>query len=173
MKRRYPQLSEHHTARAHRGIAPRFPTISADLSGGSVNLIPFFSSYFPVFDTLNAIRALRAGWRKRYPVYAFLLTRMMYTPQLWDMPPPPPPGYVVAYRPINHHSLCPLSYASTCSDSGVARICKRGAKAREQSDRVWPGGCVCVCVCVCVWGGGGGVERFLKLCVSKWPFFAY
>ena len=31
-------------------------------SAGSVNLIPFFSSYFPVFDTLNAIRVLRAGW---------------------------------------------------------------------------------------------------------------
>ena len=30
MKRRYPQLSEHDTARAHRGIAPRFPTLSAD-----------------------------------------------------------------------------------------------------------------------------------------------
>ena len=32
--------------RAHQGIAPKFPTLSADLSGGSVNLIPFFS-YFP------------------------------------------------------------------------------------------------------------------------------
>ena len=48
-------------------------------------------SYFPVFDTLNAIRALRVRWRKRYPFYAFSFTRMMYKPQ-WDMPPPPPPG---------------------------------------------------------------------------------
>ena len=26
----YPQLSEHYTARAHRGIAPRYPILSAD-----------------------------------------------------------------------------------------------------------------------------------------------
>ena len=30
MKRRYPQLSDHDTAHAHRGIAPKFPTLSAD-----------------------------------------------------------------------------------------------------------------------------------------------
>ena len=64
MKRRYPQLSEHYTARAHQGyrsqISYPFRGSSADLSGRSVNLIPLFS-YFPVFDTLNAIRALRAG----------------------------------------------------------------------------------------------------------------
>ena len=79
----------------HRACAPGYRSqisypfrgSSADLSGRSVNLIPFFS-YFPVFDTLNAIRALRAGWRNRYPFYAFLLTRMMYRPQ-WDMPPTP------------------------------------------------------------------------------------
>ena len=28
--RRYPQHSEHYTARAHRGITPRFPTLSED-----------------------------------------------------------------------------------------------------------------------------------------------
>ena len=33
---------------------------------------------------------------------------------------------------------CALSYAS---DSGVARICQQGAKARERSDRAG-GGCV-------------------------------
>ena len=37
-------------------------------------------------------------------------------------------------------ALCALSYAS---DGGAARICQRGAKAREQSDRaggrVWEG----------------------------------
>ena len=61
---------------------------SADLSGGSVNLIPFFPpSYFPVFDTLNAIRALRAGWWKEwYPFYAFLFRRMMYRPQMRHAP---------------------------------------------------------------------------------------
>ena len=32
---------------------------------------------------------------------------------------------------------CALSYAS---DGGAARICQRGAKARERSDRAW-GGC--------------------------------
>ena len=69
------------TVRAHRGIAPKFDTLSADMSaGGAVNLIPYFLD-FPVFDTLNAIRALRAWWRKRYPFYAFLFTRMMYRPQ--------------------------------------------------------------------------------------------
>ena len=52
------------------------------MSGGAVNLIPYFWD-FPVFDTLNAIRA---WWRKRYPFYAFLFTRMMYRPQ-WDIPP--------------------------------------------------------------------------------------
>ena len=39
----------------------------------------------------------------------------------------------------------PLSYASTCSDSGVARICKRGAKATERGEGL------------CVGEGGGGV----------------
>ena len=83
----HPQLSEHDTVRAHRGIAPKCHTLSADMSGGSgaVNLILYFWDY-PVFDTLNAIGALRAWWRKRYPFYAFLFTRMMYRPQ-WDIPP--------------------------------------------------------------------------------------
>ena len=51
-------------------------------------------------------------------------------------------------------ALCALSYAS---DGGAARICQRGAKAREQSDRA---------------GGGCGrgfppptVGRFFKICV--------
>ena len=73
----------------HRACAPGYRSQISypfhGLSVGSVNLIPFFS-YFPVFETLNAIRALWAGWRKRYPFYAFLLTWMMYRPQ-WDMPP--------------------------------------------------------------------------------------
>ena len=77
----------------HRACAPGYSSQISypfrGLSAGSVNLIPFFSD-FPVFDTLNARRALRAGWRKRYPFYAFLLTRMMYRPQ-WDMPPGSPP----------------------------------------------------------------------------------
>ena len=76
----------------HRACAPGYRSQIYPFrgsSGGYVNLIPFFPSYFPVFDTVNAIRALRAGWRKRFPLYAFLLTRMMYRPQ-WDMPPPPP-----------------------------------------------------------------------------------
>ena len=99
MKRRYSQLSEHDTARAHRpppghGSQMSYPfrRSSADLSGRSVRLIPFFLpfSYFPVFDTLNAVCELRAGWWKGYPLYAFLFTRMMYRPQ-WDMPPSPPP----------------------------------------------------------------------------------
>ena len=81
--------SEHNTVRAHRGIAPKFPTLSADrprtCPGDLWISYPFFS-YFPVFDTLNAIRTLRSGWRKRYPFYAFLFTRMMYRPH-WDMPP--------------------------------------------------------------------------------------
>ena len=47
----HAQLSEHGTVRAHRGIAPKFHTLSADhprtyLSGGSVNLIPFFFHIF-------------------------------------------------------------------------------------------------------------------------------
>ena len=78
-------------------------------------------------------------------------------------------GYVVAYRPIN--SLLPPSnfllsdqrrdgrhafwvlvpfilVMPVYSDSGVARICQRGVKTREQSDRAWGGD-------MCVWGGGG------------------
>ena len=89
-------------------------------------------------------------------------------------------GYVVAYRPIN--SLLPpppfkfvtlwstegweawvlvplILVMPVYSDSGVARICQRGAKTREQSDRAW-GGCVCVCVC-----GGGGVEIMCIQCL--------
>ena len=61
MKRRYPQLSEYDTVRAHRGIAPKFPTLFADRTrtcpGDLWIWYPCFSSYFPVFDTLNAIRA--------------------------------------------------------------------------------------------------------------------
>ena len=94
MKRRYPQLCEQDTVRAHRAIAPKFPTLSTDVRGPFRRICEFdtlfFPPYFPVFDTLNAIRALRAGWQKQYPFYAFLFTRMMYRPQ-WDMPPPPPP----------------------------------------------------------------------------------
>ena len=52
-------------------------------------------------------------------------------------------------------ALCALSYAS---DGGAARICQRGAKAREQSDRA---------------GGGCGrgfppptVGRFIKMCLK-------
>ena len=57
------------TVRAHRGIAPKFDTLSADMSAGrAVNLIPYFWD-FPVFDTLNTIRALRAWWRKRYTLF--------------------------------------------------------------------------------------------------------
>ena len=53
---------------------------------GAVNLIPYIWD-FPVFDTLNAIRALRAWWRKRYPFYADdVQAPMRHTP-----PPPPPP----------------------------------------------------------------------------------
>ena len=40
----------------------------------------------------------------------------------------------------------PLSYAS---DSGAARICQQGAKARERSNSAGGG---------CGWGGGGGLR---------------
>ena len=60
--------------------------------------------------------------------------------------------------------LCPLRYAS---DSGVARICQRGAKAMKQSDRVGGG------------GGGGGCRvsvplhgREMKIRVSKLYFWS-
>ena len=57
---------------------------------------------------------------------------------------------------------CALSYGSA---SDVARICQRGVKARERSDRVGR-------------GCGRGVlpptvGRFLKFRVSKWPFSAH
>ena len=59
----------------------------------------------------------------------------------------------IFYSPIKwgwgggHGSLmCPLAM-SVHAVTVVARICQRGAKAREQSDRAW-GGC----------GGGGGWE---------------
>ena len=46
MKRRYQQLSEYDTVREHRGIAPIFPTLSADRSRAcpGVNLL-FPNSY--------------------------------------------------------------------------------------------------------------------------------
>ena len=57
----------------------------------------------------------------------------------------------------------PLSYAS---DSGAARICQRGAKARERSDRAGGGG-----------GGGGesvgggnGIGRFVENSCMKTAF---
>ena len=76
------RLSKHDTVRAQRAIAPKFPTLSADLSGGSVNLIPFYS-YFPVFDTRTRVTRRMA---KKIPFYSFLFMRMMYRPQ-WDMLP--------------------------------------------------------------------------------------
>ena len=63
------KLSEHDTVRAHRGIAPKCHTLSADMSGGAVNLIPYFWD-FPVFDVQAPLR---------------------HTP-----PPPPPPPRVGA-----------------------------------------------------------------------------
>ena len=53
----------------------------------------------------------------------------------------------------------PCLLLSYVSDSGAARICQRGAKARERSDRAGEG----------VGGGGGGgfppptVGKFLKI----------
>ena len=54
----------------------------------------------------STLNALRAGWRKRYPFYAFLFTWMMYRPQ-WDIPPPPPPpgGMNTALNTSKQHLL--------------------------------------------------------------------
>ena len=52
--------------RVRTNIAPKFPTLSAErrwtCPGDLWIWYPFF--HFPVFDTLNAIRALRARWWK-------------------------------------------------------------------------------------------------------------
>ena len=51
MKRLYPQLSEHYTARAHRDIAPRFTIPFPRIVHGPVRGIYEFDtlfSYFPV-----------------------------------------------------------------------------------------------------------------------------
>ena len=56
-------------------------------------------------------------------------------------------------------ALCALSYAS---DGGAARICQRGAKAREQSDRAGGG-------CGRPWEGvppSHGREIFQNLCLK-------
>ena len=50
---------------------------------------------------------------------------------------------------------CALSYAS---DGGAARICQRGAKARERSDRAGGGG-----------GGGGGGGEGVRGCGFPLP----
>ena len=58
-----------HQARAGVSL-PNFLPFHADrrwtCPGDLVNLIPFFPLFSCTFDTLNAIRALRAGWLKIY-----------------------------------------------------------------------------------------------------------
>ena len=68
----YPQLSEPDTMRAHRGIAPKFHTLSADMSGGSCEFDTLFLRFLR-FDTLVA--------KKKIPFLRDLFTRMMYRPQ--------------------------------------------------------------------------------------------
>ena len=76
-----------------RGIAPKFPTLSADrrwTCPGDLWICTLFSIFscfwYPKRDTRVTRQVV-----KIYPFYAFLFTRMMYRPQ-WDIPPPLPRG---------------------------------------------------------------------------------
>ena len=93
----------------HRACAPGYRSqisylfrgSSADLSGGSVNLIPFFS-YFPVFDTLNAIRALRAGGEKD-KIFTRFYWRGWCTGPNETCPPPPWTSTKMAGKQLNKY----------------------------------------------------------------------
>ena len=83
MKRRYPlypQLSEHYTTR--RVSLPDFLPFPRIVRG--ICEFDTLFSYFHVFDTLNAIRALRAGWWKD-TLFTRFYWRGWYRPQ-WDIP---------------------------------------------------------------------------------------
>ena len=66
MKRRYPRLSEHYTARAHqaRGIAPRFPTLSADCPRDLWIGYPFFLHIFLFSIPLTRYARYQPGGEK-------------------------------------------------------------------------------------------------------------
>ena len=97
MKRRYPQLSEHYTARAHRGIAPRFPTLSADRPRTCPGDLWIWYPFFHIFLFSRPLNALCAGCKKDT-----LFTRFYW--RGWctgPPPPPPPPGTPGARQSVN------------------------------------------------------------------------
>ena len=113
----------------HRACAPRtgvsvpdflpFPRIVRGPVRGICEFDTLFS-YFPVLDTLNAMRALRAGWRKRYPFYAFLLTRWCTGPN--ETCPPPPRGL---YKVNGDSVLLVLKGTSLKSDNAFLVLSRR------------------------------------------------
>ena len=81
-------LSLNTTPRVRTGVSlPDFIPFPRIVRGRARGICEFDTLFFFFFSfsrfryPLYAIRALRAGWRKRYPFYAFLFTRMMCRPQ--------------------------------------------------------------------------------------------
>ena len=100
------QLSEHYTARAHRGIASQisypFRGSSAGLSEGSVNLIPFFHIFLFSIPLTRYARYAPGGEMDT------LFTRFYW--RGWctgpnETCPPPPPG-TPALRYLSHIGGC-------------------------------------------------------------------
>ena len=76
-----PQLSEHDTVRAHRGIAPQISYPFRGHVRGSCEFDTLFLR-FPRFRYPKRDTRVTRLVAKRYPFYAFkLVTRMMYRPQ--------------------------------------------------------------------------------------------
>ena len=94
MKRRHPQLSEHYTARAHRGIAPRFPTLSADCPWTCPRDLWIWYPFFHIF--LFSIPLTRYARYEPGGEKDTLFTRFYWrgwcTGPNETCPPPPPPG---------------------------------------------------------------------------------
>ena len=93
------------TPRAHRGIAPRFPTLSADRPRTYPGYLwiwyPFYS-YFPVFDTLT--RYVPGGEKIPF-LRVFIDSDDVQAPMRHA--PPPPPG-------LSPNSFTKLSYPRCC-----------------------------------------------------------
>ena len=92
----------------HRTCAPGYRSqISYPFRGPVWEICEFDTlfAHFPVFDTLNAIRTLRAGWRKRYPFFTrFYWLRCCPGPN--ETCPSPPPPRMSLYSLHKKHKLC-------------------------------------------------------------------
>ena len=117
MKRRYPQLSEHYTARAHLGIAPRFPTLSVDrprtCPGHLWSWYPFFHIF--LFSIPLTWYARYAPGGKKIPFLSVFNYADDVQAPMRHAPPPPPRVCIwlkLKAAPLYHYFLsCELKFS--------------------------------------------------------------